>query len=184
MEKNNEKKIMGILGNYAATIWAKQTRDLRPETYAAYARVLSDVPIEAVEAAMAELSRTNTFWPSAAEIFEETKKIIRAINGEEADESAAWEEVQREVRRVWLSGRAPDFTKPEIALAVKRYGWHELCTLQMDAVGIARAQFCRFYREIIDGNRERARMAQVMSRMAPAQLNQLRNVAQLVEKIG
>lgn len=183
MDKNNEKEIIHVLGNYAASVWARQSRDLEAVTYAAYGRILSDLPAPVVDMAMAELARTMTFWPAAAEIRATADKIMAAATGQQiADETEAWAEVQARVRDTGLYHAMPEFSDAAITLAAKRYGWVELCTLEMDQVGVARAQFCRFYREIIDKKREKAQMDRLLASATPAQRSQLAAIAQLTAK--
>ena len=183
MDKNNEKEIIHTLANYAASVWARQSRDLGAVTYAAYGRILSDLPAPVVDMALAELARTMTFWPAAAEIRATADKIMAAVTGHyQADETEAWAEVQARVRDTGLYHAMPKFSSPAIALAAKRFGWLELCTLQSDQVGVARAQFCRFYQEIVKREAEKTQMDRMLASATPAQKNQLAAIAQLTTK--
>lgn len=182
MDNDNEKEIVRIIARYAASLWPRQSKELTAVTYAAYARVLSDISAQVVDMSLAELARTMTFFPAAAEIRTVAEKIIVAAAGQkQASESEAWAEVQQQVKTSWTN-KTPAFSSAEIALAAKRFGWMELCTLQTNEVGIARAQFCRFYKEIIETKKEKSKIDQLLSSATQAQKNQLAAIAQLTAK--
>ena len=97
---------------------------------------------------MLKLLRTSKFFPAVSEIFSAATEMTDFVNGStlpSADE--AWEEVMLQVRKnhvyhPWF------FPAPEIELAVTRFGKTELCSLEMNQVNTARAQFIRFYDSI------------------------------------
>lgn len=183
MDNDNEKEIVRIIARYAASLWPRQSKELTAVTYAAYARVLSDISAQVVDMSLAELARTMTFFPAAAEIRTVAEKIIAAASGQnEASESEAWAEVQARVRDTGLYHAMPNFSTQSIMLAAKRFGWPELCTLQTNEVGIARAQFCRFYKEIIETKKEKSKIDQLLSSATQAQKNQLAAIVQLTAK--
>lgn len=177
-------EIVKVVGNYAETIWNWQTSKIngKDKMYATYALALADLPANVVALAMKKLSRSSKYWPSVAEIWETCEDIVHEAQGvHEATESEAWAEVQQQTKTAWVN-KTPVFSSVEIELAAKRYGWHELCMLQSNEVGIARAQFGRYYTEIMTQKKQNAEMNRLLLSATQAQKNQLAAIAQLTMK--
>lgn len=121
-----------------------------------YARVLQDVPLDELDAAMVRLMRTSKFFPTVAEILDAVKTTRDVISGEDkGGAGAAWHEAMELVRHVGPY-RPWTYSSPAVERAVKHFGKMELCELETDAVNTARAQFMRIYNEEAARAKERA----------------------------
>lgn len=175
---DQEVNIIKLLGNYAEGAWFHQTRDFVPGVYAVYARSLVDYPLAVIDIALQDLVSTSKFWPTVSEIKERINMLISCANNQEMrTASEAWAEIEEQVKLCGIySQQKPIFTSEEVALTAKRYGWNELCTLETNAVGIARAQIMKIYQEIVDTKRERERAKLVIGKITTKQLSQLRSI--------
>lgn len=124
------------------------------DTLDLYLRNLDDLPDGLVAQACRELIRTQTFFPSIAEIRQRVLAISPA-GGALVDPEAVWAEVMQQADRIgpegvvrelrggeWIEHR-PEFSSPLIAEAVRRIGWRSLCRISLDDEPTVRAQFRR-----------------------------------------
>lgn len=147
-----------------------------------YARILSSLSVAEIDAAMTKLCRTNKFFPAVAEIFEAAKSIRECTEGSTLPTAAeAWQEVQQLVRtrhiyKPWV------YSCPEVQKAAECYGRYELCNLLESEVGIARAQFCRMYNEIVQRSEEQRQNEEVLARLPQAKRDALTgNIVKLAD---
>lgn len=148
-----EAEIVRLLRQYMT---AFPSNSLADGAWAIYARALSSLTIEEINAAMLKLLRTSKFFPSVAEIFAAAKSVRSFANGTNAPTAAeAWEEVQRLAKQIHLSGTW-EYSCPEVKRAAECFGRYELCTIEENAVSIARAQFTKIYNEIVSRRKEDA----------------------------
>lgn len=132
-----------------------------------YAKALANLSVEEIDAAMLKLTLTLKFFPSIAEIFEEARNMRDVSEGELLPSPGeAWEEAMRLTRdchvyKPWV------YSCPEVEKAVKRFGKMELCLLEPSGMNTARAQFCRFYEEIVRQKRNKAVNESVVALLPP-----------------
>lgn len=113
---------------------------------AIYAKVLQDIPPEVLNKAIKKLLLESKFLPAISEIVEATQSLIGT-----ADDSSrvkSWDEAWGEIEAVMRStpwGQEPKFSRPEIAVAVKGFGWNALQTCLAKDINTVRAQIRHMY---------------------------------------
>ena len=94
---------------------------------AIYTKVLGDIPNEILSKAVKKLLLESKFLPSIAEVVDASKSLMGT-----ADDSTRvreWDEAWNEIERAMQStpwGHTPVFSRIEIELAVRSFGWHDL----------------------------------------------------------
>lgn len=145
-----------------------------------YARALQDVPLDELDAAMVRLMRTSKFFPTVAEILEAIKTTREVIGGgASSGAGAAWAEAMELVKHVGPY-RPWTYSSPAVERAVKRFGKMELCTLEMEAVNTARAQFMRLYNAEADYDRKRSEVKASLHALPASRAQEL--IERLAEK--
>lgn len=115
-----------------------------------YARALSSLSIEEINAAMLKLLRNSKFWPSVAEIFEAAKSVREYARQDALPTAAeAWAEAIDLVRKYGIY-KEWEYSCPEVEHVIECFGRYELCMIEENAVNTARAQFMRMYNEIVN----------------------------------
>lgn len=154
-----------------------------------YAKALQPLSLPAIEAAMAKLHQTSTFFPSVAEIFKEADEMERFAlaksSGSRVPTAAeAWEEVQRLVKDCYVYKKW-EFSCPQVEKAAKQFGIKELCVLESNAVNTARAQFMRIYDSIVNQNLADRQNQRALDTMSAKSLSMLAGrVINLLEERG
>ncbi len=156
---NHEAEIIKLLQRYFA---AYPNSQMDAGALAFYARALAPLSIETIDAAMMMLIRTSKFFPSIAEVFQAAQSLIDYMENKRPSATEAWAEVMREARRKHLY-KPWDYSCDEVQKAVAAFGKQELCTLEEDKVGIARAQFMKMYNEIVQAEKDRRRYDAVVA---------------------
>ena len=175
MKKEHETEIIMTLTPY---LLAFPQSKMTAEGLVIYAKALSSLSIAEINAAMLKLMRTCKFFPTVAEIFEQAAVMKDFASGKEIPSpDEAWAEVQREVRRKHLY-REWEYSCPEVKAAVEHFGKYELCTLQVDDMNTARAQFMRIYK----ATRDKKANWQVMKSLSQSQAKAL--VDKVAEKLA
>ena len=119
--------------------------EVTQETILAYATMLADIEAEAGSAAIKRLICKSKWFPAIAEIRAEVAEA--ATIGMPAVE-LAWGEVYQAISKYGMN-RAPQFSCPEVAAAVRAIGWRHIC---LDPnVTSTRARFTDAYRAVRDG---------------------------------
>ena len=119
--------------------------------WAIYARALSSLSIEEINAAMLKLLRNSKFFPSVAEIFEAAKSVREYAQQDALPTAAeAWAEAIDLVRKYGIY-KEWEYSCPEVEHVIECFGRYELGMIEENAVNTARSQFMRMYNEI--GNR-------------------------------
>ena len=115
---------------------------------ATYSLVLRDFPDDLLMKACHKLILEKIFLPAPAEIVQACRSLIGSIDDSKRERTwaEAWEEIMDQVHRCGMYDR-PKWSTPEIASAVKSYGYTDLCSLQKDELQTASAQCRRFYEE-------------------------------------
>lgn len=127
-----------------AEAYPKQRAQFGPATFKVYLEDLSDLPIEAVEAATKNLRRSSDWFPTINQIREQAAEIALGLPGE----ATALAQIEQRMR--WARGNR-DETPPEL---------HPVAKEALDLVGgafafksadepsVIRGQFLRLYRDL------------------------------------
>lgn len=131
-----------------ATMFAAYDKANNDKQLAAYSMALKDIPEELLMKACHKLLLENKFLPAIAEIVQACRSLVGCIdeNKRERTWAEAWKEIMEQVRICGLYEK-PKWSTPEIAAAVKSYGYTDLCSLQKDEQQTASAQCRRFYED-------------------------------------
>lgn len=154
-----------------------------------YAKALQPLSLPAIEAAMAKLRQTSTFFPSVAEIFKAADEmeefVLAKSSGSRVPTAAeAWEEVQKLVKDCYVYKKW-EFSCPQVERAAKQFGIKELCVLESSAVNTARAQFMRIYESIVNQNLADRQNQRALDTMSAKSLSMLAgSVTNLLEERG
>ena len=179
MNREHEAEIIVALTPYLV---AFPQSKMTAEGLIIYAKALSSLSVAEINAAMLKLMRTCKFFPTVAEIFEQATVMKDFASGKELPSpDEAWAEVQREVRHKHLYHEW-EFSCPEVKVAVEHFGKFELCTLQIDDMNTARAQFMRIYKAVVERARDKKANWQVMKSLPQNQVKEL--VGKMTEKLA
>lgn len=131
-----------------ATMFAAYDKANNDKQLAAYSMALKDIPEELLMKACHKLLLENKFLPAIAEIVQACRSLVGCVddNKRERTWAEAWEEIMNQVRECGIYDK-PKWSTPEIAAAVKSYGYTDLCGLQKDELQTASAQCRRFYED-------------------------------------
>lgn len=130
----------------------KETRRIE-----AYELKLQNIPIDVLKAVLNKLVLTNKFLPSIAEIVEAGRNLMGEANG---TRTKTWAEAKAEIKEGVENGypteKQPKWSTPEIAYAVKVFGWRELFEITVEGQGTAYAQLRRYYEDACARSQEKA----------------------------
>lgn len=144
-------------------------------TLALYVKALEPLSYAQIEAGVTKCLRKCKYFPTVAEIFEAAESIKKtaARNGK-PDAGEAWREVMENAKR---NGdyRPWQYSCPEIAIAVQRFGKMDLLTLKSDAVNTARAQFMKIYNSELEREAERKENKKILDQLAVKTVQSLIN---------
>lgn len=132
---------------------------------AIYTKVLGDIPNEILSKAVKKLLLESKFLPSIAEVVEAGKSLMGT-----ADDSTrvrewaeAWDEIERAMQSTpW--GHTPVFSRIEIELAVRSFGWHDLQMTLAEDMPTVRAQVRRMYEDVCRRTKEHGHNEYVLGR--------------------
>ena len=131
-----------------ATMFAAYDKANNDKQLAAYSMALKDIPEELLMKACHKLLLENKFLPAIAEIVQACRSLVGSADDTKRERTwaEAWKEIMEQVRICGLYEK-PKWSTPEIAAAVKSYGYTDLCGLQKDELQTASAQCRRFYED-------------------------------------
>lgn len=122
---------------------------------ATYTQMLSDLPTDILSKVCKKMILENKFLPSVAEIVEASKSLIGTM-----DESTrvkpwaeAWQEIEHQMKTAFVYDK-PVFSTREIEMAVKCYGWKDLCETPSKDFNIAKAQLRDMYYQVCARSKE------------------------------
>lgn len=132
---------------------------------AIYTKVLGDIPNEILSKAVKKMLLESKFLPSIAEVVEAGKSLMGT-----ADDSTrvrewaeAWDEIERAMQSTpW--GHAPVFSRIEIELAVRSFGWHDLQMTLAEDMPTVRAQVRRMYEDVCRRTKEHGHNEYILGR--------------------
>ena len=156
---------------------------MQDSAWAIYARALSTLSMDEINAAMLKLLTTCKFWPSVAEIMEAARSIKITINGNTVPAAAeAWGEVMQLARRNGMD-RQWDFSCEEVKYTLKMFGGKQMiCMMQESDMPTCRAQFMRMYNEICEKWETERQNKEVLARLPKANREALKGkIVQLAE---
>ena len=138
---------------------------------AAYSMALTDVPEELLMRACHKLMLTKVFIPSIAEIIEACRSLVGGVDDTKRERTwaEAWEEILLQVRQCGLYEK-PSWPTPEIAAAVKSYGYTNLCNLNRSELQTASAQCRRFYEDACQNKNNQAVDDYVLKKITGAEM--------------
>lgn len=171
MSTSNKAKMAGIVKLIKPYTALYPTCKLDTPGLMLYARALMPLQLDIIEAAMAKLLQTSTFFPTVAEVFKAADEMEsyakREVTGEYTPSaSEAWQEVESYVKRYGVYHAWP-YSCQEVKAAAERFGVYELCSLEMSAVSIARAQFMRIYEEVLQQSKARSINQRAINALGP-----------------
>ena len=177
--KDKQKEIIKILCGFRQ---AFPNTKADSDTMLIYSYALMDMEVGLIYAAMMKILHTSTFFPSVAEIRSTAEKLLN-FNSKNTLPTAgeAWEEVQKQVRKVGPYSSQPwEFSCPEVEKAARQFGLMELCKLQENEVNTARAQFMRIYDRQQEKMKELREMKTVMQILPPERKIQFLSVVKAI----
>lgn len=180
--KDKQKEIIKILCGFRQ---AFPNTKADSDTMLIYSYALMDMEVGLIYAAMMKILHTSTFFPSVAEIRSTAEKLLN-FNSKNTLPTAgeAWEEVQKQVRKVGPYSSQPwEFSCPEVEQAARQFGLMELCRLQENEVNTARAQFMRIYDRQQEKMKELREMKTVMQILPPERKIQFLSVVKAITGI-
>ena len=150
---SKEAQILKILAMY---LEAFPHSKMEPSGLVIYAKALGDYPVEHIKKAMDKVIITSRFFPSVAEIIENINNLTNTAMGKtDLTEAEAWESAINTIKAHGIYSREPwEFETKNIEKAARMFGLMELAMLELKDVNTARAQFTRFYRSIIDKDKD------------------------------
>jgi len=170
MNNEHEAKIIMTLTPY---LMAFPQSKMNEGSLLVYAKALSSLSIAEIEASMLKLMRTNRFFPSVADIFEQANNIDQFLNkSSQKSSDEAWSEVMKEVHNAFIY-RKPKFSSKEVERAALNMGWTSLCNLEVDAMNTARSQFMRIYDSIINRSRNEKTNQDIINALPSKTVNEL-----------
>lgn len=117
---------------------------------ASYVHVLSDIPIEVLRAAFDKVLLESEKRPLPATVYKAAKALVEEKSGSrKLPWAEAWKEIDGQMRKNGVYSN-PVFSRPEIAEAVRAYGWRNLCETLTKDMGTARAQLRNMYQDICE----------------------------------
>ena len=177
--KDKQKEIIKMLCGFRQ---AFPNTKADSDTMLIYSYALMDMEVGLIYAAMMKILHTSTFFPSVAEIRSTGEKLLN-FNSKNTLPTAgeAWEEVQKQVRKVGPYSSQPwEFSCPEVEKAARQFGLMELCRLQENEVNTARAQFMRIYDRQQEKMKELREIKTVMQILPPERKIQFLSVVKAI----
>lgn len=151
-------KISDIL---AMLLIAYPNAPVTPGTFPLYERMLSDLPVEALETAVLQWIATSKFFPTVAELRECAFRLA-ADCYQHPSPAEAYGLVVAEIRRIGIYGQ-PKFQSDLVAKTVKYMGWREICSSEEPQ--IVRAQFLKMYEQLQQREIEDAKLIPAARRL-------------------
>ena len=151
--------------------------------WAIYARVLSSLSVEEINAAMVKLMQTVKFFPTIAEIFEAAKSVKDQAQGNTVPTAAdAWGEVLKQASKNGME-RKWEFSCPVIEKVLRLFGGQSaICNMEEREMPTCRAQYMRMYNETIQRDEEVRKNQEVLDHLPRKQRESLSGkIVQLAE---
>jgi len=154
-----------------ATMFAAYDKADNDKQLAAYAMMLKDIPVQVLMKACHKLMLESKFLPAISEVIQACRIITGEINPEARERTwaEAWEEIMEQVRICGTYDR-PKWSTPEIAQAVKSYGYSDLCRLDRCDLQTASAQCRRFYEDACNRKHDKQINAFVLKNISGSEL--------------
>ncbi len=143
LQKTITEVLTVLISAYPAT-------KLTPQAVSVYERILSEVPIEALEAATLQHIATSRFFPTVAELREMALELA-SPQYQHLTPDEAWGVVKDAFRR-FGQYRTPEFADPMVAKVVSLMGWKELCASENQVAD--RAHFMTMYQRMLEREKE------------------------------
>ena len=115
---------------------------------AAYVQVLQDIPVDVLRDSFDKVLLECEKRPVPAVVHKAAKSLVEEQTGtRQLSWAEAWKEIEQQMIENGIYA-APHFSRPEIAEAVKAYGWRNLCETLTKDMDTARAQLRNMYYDI------------------------------------
>lgn len=137
-------------------LFAAYGQEKNSNKLAIYCETLKEFPAPILKKVCKKLLMEQHFMPAISEIVEAGRSLIAELNPDLRQKTwgEAYAEIQQKTHDEFLYGH-PEWSTPEIAAAVKAFGYKELCCLPADEVRTAAAQLRRFYEDACRRSREK-----------------------------
>jgi len=154
-----------------ATMFAAYGQAGDEKRLAAYTMTLRDIPEELLMRSCHKLMLELKFLPSIAEIIEAGRSLVGSVDDKRRERTwaEAWQEIMDQVSSCGMYER-PKWSTPEIAQAVKSYGYSDLCRLDRSDLQTASAQCRRFYEDACRHKNETAVNKFVLKEISGAEM--------------
>ena len=138
---------------------------------AAYTMVLKGVPEQLLLKACHKLMLEKKFLPAVSEIIDACRILVGFVDDKKRERTwaEAWQEIMDQVSSCGMYER-PKWSTPEIAQAVKSYGYADLCGLDRSELQTASAQCRRFYEDACRHKNEMAVNKFVLKEISGAEM--------------
>lgn len=147
--------------------------EVNADLVTAWQVVLSDVPFDAAQAFLADLSRGGAHFPPApGELANAVLLAVARAEGRAApDADQAWAEVEAAVSsRGWYAGPPDAWSHPAVAAGVQALGWGELCHGESM---INRAHFMKLYPTVQARTEGDRRLAETLTALGAGTVKRL-----------
>jgi hypothetical protein len=157
----NKKEIQNLLGWATANYPNMQEKDMGP-TAALWEKMLSDIPYKVAEKALIKVLAVNKFFPSVAEIREAAAELTAPVLPSWLE---AWDQAIRASSDYGYSRQQEAFTsmQPEVAVFVRRFGWHDIC--YSDNQDVMRGQFRQAWEVYAKNAKETAQLPEGLRKL-------------------
>jgi len=154
-----------------ATLFAAYDKAGNDKQLAAYSMALKDIPEELLMRACHKVMLEKVFLPAIAEIVQACRSLMGSVDDAKRERTwaEAWKEILGQVRKCGIYDK-PVWSTPEIAAAVKAYGYTDLCGLNRDELQTASAQCRRFYEDACGKKNEQSVNDFVLKRITGAEM--------------
>lgn len=111
--------------------------------------LLKDLEYQQCAMAVQRWMQSNKWLPTVADIRE---MAMDNVGESPMDSGQAWELARESVRRFGMTRKseALSWLPDNVAEAVSRFGWNDLCDMESDEVMASRSQFMKIYQQIAD----------------------------------
>lgn len=132
------------------------------ERIVVYVRMLKDMDAEVLDKVCEKAVYESKFLPTISELITMAKNLVGDATGTEMLSWAdAWKEIEHQTQTTFIYGK-PEFTRPEIEMAVKSFGWKDLCESPSKDMQIVRAQLRDMYNAICERQKEKSLNAYIL----------------------
>lgn len=127
---------------------------LNQQNYDSYCKMLADIPTEVLDVVCQQVATECKFFPTVAELRERALKLTVPQRPTAAE---AWGTVMSAITKYGFY-QNPEFADPLITRAVQIMDWKQLCSAELDTIGVTRGQFMKVYDQLAARETEETRL--------------------------